>query len=386
MTLTTALSYDLVKSSGRIPSRAALVQDWFFAPGGSERCAVELAKVMPLADVFTTFFDPTYADDIAAQRLHTWPLQRLLGPTRRYRNLLPLYPLWFSALDLRDRELVVSSSIAFSHAVRTRRGAVHVSYVYTPLRYAWDLDNYLTGSSLSVLSRLGARVLRPVLRRWDRATSKRPDVVVAISETVRERVSRLWGRESEVIYPPVETASIPVSTLDDGYLLVAARMLAYRRIDLAVTAATRLGRELVVVGEGPEGQHLRAMAGSTVRFLGTVDRTTLVDLFSRCHAYVVPGVEDFGIAPVEAMAAGKPVIGIRSGGVAETVVDGVTGVLFDRQDVESVCNAIERVDGLMFDPTAIRTRAELFDTQVFRSKWIELFKRLGVDPSLYSPT
>ena len=369
---------------GSARARTAVVQDWFFAPGGSERCAIEFARLLPQADVFTSFFEPAYEAEIDPQRVRTWPLQRLLGPTRRYRSLLPLYPLWFGALDLRDRDLVISSSVAFAHAVRTRRGALHISYVYTPLRYAWDLDAYMRGSSISLPARVGARILRPLLQRWDRTTAQRPDVVVAISETVRQRILRLWGRESELIYPPVETSSIPVSSRDDGFLLVAARMLAYRRLDLAVAAATRLGRELVFVGDGPEEQRLRAMAGPTVRFMGRVDRPTLLDLFGRCHAYVVPGIEDFGIAPVEAMAAGKPVVGFAAGGVAETVIDGVTGALFNRPDVDSLLSAIERVDATAFDKTAIRKRAEEFDTQVFRRRWRELLARSGVDPSLYS--
>jgi glycosyltransferase involved in cell wall biosynthesis len=383
-TLTVALSYVPMPSPCRIAGRTALVQDWFFAAGGSERCAIELAHLIPSAEVFTTFLDSTIGKAIDPRRIHTWPLQRLLGATSRYRNFLPLYPIWFSMLDLRDRDLVVSSSVAFSHAVKTRPGALHISYVYTPLRYAWDLDSYLSGSSLSLLARTGARLLRPALQRWDRATARRPNVLVAISETVRERIARLWHRESEVIYPPVDTADMPLSSRDDGFLLVAARMVAYRRLDLAVAAATRLGRELVVVGEGPEDRRLRALAGPTVRFLGRVDRSTLVDLFGRCHAYVVPGVEDFGIAPVEAMAAGKPVIGFGAGGVAETVIDGATGVLFDRQDVDSVCQAIERLESLNVDPTLIRHRAEAFDTDVFRTRWRDLLARLGVDPSLYS--
>jgi glycosyltransferase involved in cell wall biosynthesis len=259
-----------------------------------------------------------------------------------------------------------------------------VSYVYTPLRYAWDLDVYLAGSSLPAAARIAAVLLRPMLQRWDRATAKRPDVLVAISETVRSRILALWSRESEVIYPPVDTSGIPLSARDDGFLLVASRMLAYRRLDLAIDAANRLGRELVVAGEGPEERRLRAMAGPTVRFLGHVSRPTLVDLFSRCHAYVVPGVEDFGIAPVEAMAAGKPVIGLGKGGVAETVLDGVTGVLFDQPSVDSLCNAIERLDDIGFDPSVIRSRAEMFDTRVFRSRWQGLFEKLGVDPSLYA--
>jgi glycosyltransferase involved in cell wall biosynthesis len=210
-------------------------------------------------------------------------------------------------------------------------------------------------------------------------------VIVAISETVRQRIRTLWGRDAEVIYPPVSVDEIAVSNRDDGYLLVAARMLAYRRLDIAVGAANALGRELVVIGDGPERKRLEASAGRTVRFLGRVDRPTLLDAMARCHAYLVPGVEDFGIAPVEAMAFGKAVIGFNGGGVSETVLDGQTGVLFGEQTVESMTTAIERLEGMSFDRSVIRARAELFDASVFRQKFRALFERLGVDPSLYSP-
>ena len=336
--------------------------------------------------MYTSFFNTTrFGDRIDPSRVRTWPLQRIPGAEARFRSLLPLYPAWFSLLDLRSHEFVLSSSVAFSKAVRTRRGAIHVSYVYTPLRYAWDLDTYLAGSGYSLPSRLAARTLRPVLRSWDRSTARRPTHVVAISQTVRERIRRLWGRDSEVIYPPVATGEIPLGTVDDGFLLVAARLLAYRRIDLAVDAATALGRELVVVGDGPESARLRARAGPSVRFLGRVDRPALVDLFTRCHAYLVPGIEDFGIAPVEAMAAGKPVIAFRSGGVTETVVEGRTGIFVERQDVASLAEAIERLDGLSFTPAFIRARAEEFDAAVFRRAWRELLARLGVDPRVVAP-
>ena len=287
-------------------------------------------------------------------------------------------------LDLRRYDLVVSSSVAFTHAVRTAPGALHISYVHTPIRYAWDLDAYLGGSSWSLPARVGARTLRPILQRWDRATAGRPDVLVANSAAVQERIARLWGRESEVIHPPVDVDAFSPSGRDDGFLLVAARMLAYRRLDHAVEACTRLGRELVVVGDGPERARLEALAGPTVRFLGRVDRPTLVDLFERCHAYLVPGVEDFGIAPVEAMAAGKPVVGLRAGGVAETVLDGVTGVLYDEPSSAGLAEAIGRLDELTLDAAAIRQRAEAFDVRVFRARWRDLFARLGVDPSLYA--
>ena len=367
-------------------SRPAVVHDFFVTDGGAETCAIEFTRLLPTATVQTSFFDAhRFGDRVDPARVRTWPLQRLLGPTRRFRSLLPLYPLWFALLDLRDAPLVLSSSIAFTHAVRSSPTALHISYVYTPMRYVWDLDNYLAGSSMSLASKLAARTVRPLLRRWDVSTARRPDVIVAISETVRERIRADWGRDAdEVIFPPVDTGAIAMSHRDDGYLLVAARLLAYRRVDIAVQAASRLGRELVVVGEGPEEVRLKAMAGSTVRFLGHVDRPTLVDLFERCHAYLVPGVEDFGIAPVEAMAAGRPVVALRAGGVRETVVDGETGVLYDEPTVESLIAAIALADQTTWNRAAIRTQAERFDLGVFRRRWHELLGRLEVDPALYS--
>lgn len=364
---------------------AALVHDFFIQDGGAERCAVELAALLPGAELYTSFFDrAVFGERLASHRVHTWPAQRLLGATPNFRSLLPLYPAWFSALDLRRYELVVSSSIAFSKAVRTRRDALHVSYVYTPMRYAWELDAYLGGSSYSLPARLGARTVRPLLKAWDRRTGRQPDLLVAISESVRGRIRRLWGRDAEVIHPPVDTTEIRLSTRDDGYLLVAARLLAYRRIDLAVRAADRLGRDLLVVGDGPEMKRLRALAGPSVRFMGHVDRARLLEIFAGCHAYLVPGVEDFGIAPVEAMAFGKPVVAFAQGGATETVVDGVTGVFFTTPDADALAAAIDRLDGLIFDPTALRAHAEGFSADRFRQRWRGLFGRLGVDPSLYS--
>lgn len=366
--------------------RAAFVQDFLTVEGGAERVALEVVeRLLPKADIHTSFFDKKlFNGTIDATRVRTWPLQRMFGATKNFRPFLPIYPSYFSHLDLTDYDLVVSGSIAFTHAVRTSPRATHVSYVYTPMRYAWDLDTYLAGSSLSPPAQIAARALRPWLQRWDRATAGRPDVVIAISEVVADRIKRLWGRDAEVIYPPVDTSEIAVSDQDDGFLLVAARMLAYRRLDIAVDAATRLGCQLIVVGDGPERRKLEAMAGPTVSFRGWVDRATLVDLQRRCHAYVVPGTEDFGIAPVEAMAAGKPVIGLRAGGVAETVVEGRTGVFFDSQTTEGLVDAIGRLDDLPIDPLVIRARALEFDTNVFLEKWRALLWRLGVSPDLFA--
>jgi len=378
------------------PARTAVVQDWFFAPGGSEEVAIEIAGLLPGAEVITSFMEPGYRERLAGHPIRTWPLQRVLGATKRYRSFLPLYPPWFGGLDLRDRDLVISSSSAFAKAARTRprsEGGLHIAYIHAPMRYAWDLDTYLAGSSVSRPGRLAARVIRPWLRRWDRSTAMRPDVLVANSGAVRDRIKQAWGRDAEVIHPPVRLDRIDVSARDDGFLLVAARLLAYRRIDLAIEAANRLRRELVVVGDGPELASLQSLAGPTVSFTGRLDRAALVDLYARCHAYLVPGEEDFGMAPVEAMGAGKPVVALRAGGALETVVDGVAGVLFDARSaatrsaappaVDALAAAIERADSMSFDRLAIRANAERFGVDVFRRRFVELFTRLGVDRSLY---
>jgi glycosyltransferase involved in cell wall biosynthesis len=372
-------------STPQVEPRSAVVQDWFFTPGGSERCAVEFARLLPTATVHTSFFDPAYAAVIDPSRVRTWPLQRLLGPTQRYRMLLPLYPIWFSSLDLRRCDLVLTDSSAFAYAVRTGDRTLHVSYVHTPMRYAWDLDGYLAGSSLGSAARAAATVVRPWLKRWDLAMSRRPDVLVANSTGTRERIRRIWNRDAAVIHPPVDASEIGLSSRDDGFLLVAARMLAYRRIDLAIHAANRLGRELVVVGHGPEAARLRAMAGPTVRFTGVIDRQALIDLFERCHAYLVSGEEDFGIAPVEAMAAGKPVIAFRAGGALDTVVDGKTGIFFDGATADALASAIETLDAYSFDPIQIRKHALTFDVSEFRRKWRDRLLAEGASADLLAP-
>jgi glycosyltransferase involved in cell wall biosynthesis len=356
----------------------ALVHDFFVAEGGAEQCAIEFANMLPRARIYTSFFDSSrFGDRIDPDRVHRWPLSRVADAPGAFRSFFPLYAAYFGALHV-DADLVISSSIAFTKAVRTRPDACHISYVYTPMRYAWDLGTYLAGSSYPLPARLGALAMRPLMRAWDRRTARRPDIIVAISQTVRSRIESVWRRAvDEVIYPPVPVTDIPLGTADDGYLLVAARLLAYRRVDLAVEACTRLGRELIVVGDGPERGRLEAMAGPTVRFAGHVTRSRLVDLYRGCHAYLLPGIEDFGIAPVEAMAAGKPVVAFAGGGALETVVPGVTGVHCSEATPDAFADAIQSLERLPVNPTTIRTQAERFGSDVFRDRWRSLLKDTG---------
>jgi glycosyltransferase involved in cell wall biosynthesis len=362
--------------------RAAIVHDYFVQDGGAERVAVELCRLLPQADVFTTFFDAErFGDRIDPARVHAWPIQGHFDE-HRFRALLPIYPAYFSSLNLRDYDLVLSNSSAFAKAVRTSKRHVHVAYIQAPMRFAWQFDAYAAGSSLDAAQRVAGRLLSRPLRTWDRRTSQGIDHLVANSQNVRRRIRQFWGRDADVLYPPVDLNEIPASGSDDGYLLIAARLLAYRRVDLAVDAAVTTGRRLVVLGDGPERAALERRAGPNVTFEGFVPRARLLEHLTRCHAYVVPGEEDFGIAPVEAMAAGKPVVALNRGGPAETVVDGETGVLFDDQSVAGLSAALDRVDTTSFDPARIRANAQRFDLAIFRASLAALLNRYGVDARL----
>ncbi|HEY7023906.1 MAG TPA: glycosyltransferase [Candidatus Limnocylindrales bacterium] len=362
--------------------QAAIVHDYFVQDGGAERVAIELANLLPTARIFTTFFDAArFGDRIDPARVHCWALNEHFDEDR-FRSLLPLYPAYFSALDLREFDLVVSSSSAFAKAVRTSRRHVHVAYIHAPMRFAWQFRDYERGSSLGTTARFAGSLLSAPLRTWDRRTAQRPTHLVANSAAVRDRIRSWWGRDADVIYPPVDTHEIGLSTVDDGYLLVVARLLAYRRVDLAVDAANATGRRLVIVGDGPERAALEKRAGPSVTFEGYVQRARLVDLLRRCSAYLVPGEEDFGIAPVEAMAAGKPVVAINRGGTAETVVDGVSGVLFEEQTEQALVAALDKLSNTRLDPAAIRRRAQRFDRGAFIDDFANLLARLDVDPAL----
>jgi glycosyltransferase involved in cell wall biosynthesis len=365
---------------------AAIVHDYFAQSGGAEKVAIEFSRMFPRSSVFTSVFDTrVFGSSIDRDRVRAWPdsVSRLVAP--RFRAFVPAYAAYFDQLrprrdaDGRRIKLLVSSSSAFAKATRAPSGVLHVAYVYTPMRFAWDPAGYLEGGHWSPLARLGLNVNAPWLRAWDRASARRPDLIIAISETIRERIQQAWDRDAVVVYPPVDIEEFGASSEPAGeYYLVAARMLAYRRIADVVEVCTRLGRPLIVIGDGPEASHLRSIAGPTVRFLGRVDRPTLVRVMHGCRAYIVPGVEDFGIAPVEAMAAGRPVIALGQGGVSETVIDGRTGVLYPTPGQPGLEAAILRFEGLEVNASAIQDRASVFSLDAFRRRFLQIIADRGV--------
>jgi glycosyltransferase involved in cell wall biosynthesis len=367
-----------VTASASLPP-VALVHDYFVQDGGAEAVALELAAMFPEALVHTTYFErERFGGRLDPGRVRPWALERVLRPSPWFRPLLPAYIANFSRLEIPASRLVLSNSSTFARGVRARPPAVHVAYVHTPLRFAWGLDDYLARSSFPTAARAGLRVGAPFLRRWDRWAGRRPDVLVANSLNIQRRIRSAWGRDSSVIYPPVNVARSRLSTADDGYYLVATRLLAYKRVDLAIEACTRLGRDLVVVGDGPERARLERIAGPRIRFEGHVDKTRLEKILASCHALITPGIEDFGMMAVEAMAIGKPVVAFAAGGTLETVIHGRTGIMFESASSRELAAAIERLEASNLDSAAARERAMEFDVSIFRARWSALLTELGL--------
>ena len=344
---------------------------------GGERCLEVFSELFPDADLFTLLHVPgSVSPVIEGRRITTSFIQRIPGAAGRYRSLLPLFPFAIERFDLRGYDLVLSSSHCVAKGVRVPNGALHLCYCFTPMRYVWDLYDDYFGERASRAVRLLMPPVASALRRWDRATAARVHHFIAISRFVAERISRCYGRQAEVIYPPVDLQRFRLSEEAGDFYLVVSALTPYKRIDLAVEAANRLGIRLVVVGTGQEERRLRALAGGTVEFLGWRSDQEVAELYGRCRALLFPGMEDFGIAPLEAMASGRPVVAFGRGGVQETVVpwepgnDSATGFFFFEQTVDALMDAIRRFEAnaQRLSPKALRAHAEAFDRPLFKER------------------
>ena len=355
--------------------KLALVHDWLNQFGGAEDVLETLVKMFPDAPIYTSMYwqdgmPAAYRDwDIRT----TW-MDRLPSVYQHHQPYLPLYPPAFGQLNLSAYDLVISNKSGFCHGVHTG-DAVHICYCLTPTRYVWDFAAYARREALPAFLRIGLQPLVAVLRRWDHAAAQRVDRFVAISREVQARIRDFYGRDSVVIHPPLDTAQFrPVST-PDSYYLVVSRLVPYRRIDLAVKAFNLLGLPLVIAGEGRDREPLEELAGPTVTFLGRVSDEERNDLLARCRAYVVPGTEDFGIAPLQAQAAGRPVIAYGAGGALDTVTEGETGTFFRDPTPEALAKAVRSFDPDTIKPRACIENAARFDTHVFRQQLSEFVDR-----------
>lgn len=346
--------------------RVAIVHDYLNQQGGAEKVAEVFCRMFPGAPLYTSVYDRGAMGPFWRQvDVRTSFMQKLASRAGLAKGLLPLYPAAFESFDLSDYDLVLSSSSTFAKGVITRPDTCHVDYCYTPARFAWMYHEYTGNHRLPP----GTRALLPglvtPLRVWDLAAAQRVDHFVAISQTVARRIEKFYRRSAAVVEPPIEVGQYEPATEIGDYFLVVARLAAYKRIDLAVRACTALGVPLIVAGEGPDRKRIERLAGHTVRFLGRVPDNEVCTLLARCRAVLWPGEEDFGLVPVEAQAAGRPVIAFGRGGAAETVIPGETGILFFPQTVEALVSVIQGFDPHAYDPSVLRENAARYDVALF---------------------
>jgi glycosyltransferase involved in cell wall biosynthesis len=359
-------------------SRVALVHDFLVDVRGAERVFLALCDLFPHADLFTAVYDEEGTEGRFAHReVQTSYLQRLRPSARTFRALLPLYPAAMESLDLRGYDLVISSSSAWAHGVIPDEDAVHVCYCHNPFRYAWNAREE-TLRRRDPFSRAALGLVLQRWRQWDFIAAQRVDAYLANSETTRRRVHRYFGREADVVHPPVETSRFAPAEVGEDYV-VLSELMAHKRIDVAVRAFTRLGLPLLVVGNGPDMRRLRRLAGPTIRFAGRVSDAVAATLLASARALVVTATEEFGIAAVEAQAAGRPVIALGAGGVRETVLDGITGAFYEGPDPDALAAAVLRFDALAVDPGACVANALRFDAGHFRHGVARVVERALAD-------
>jgi glycosyltransferase involved in cell wall biosynthesis len=356
----------------------AVVHDYFTQMGGAERVAEELARMLPSASLYTTVAMPDLMPPgLAGRHIETSWMQHLPSMKRYYRLYFLLYPLAVRSLDLSRYDLVISSSSGYAKGVRTGRDAIHVCYCHTPMRWAWSFASYSAQETAGAAKRLLLPPMMCALRKWDQRASHYPDHFVANSKTVAARIQQAYGRTAEVIHPPIDVNRFRPSPEQEDYYLVLARLISYKRIDLAIEACTRLGRRLLVIGDGPDRDRLMAKAGPTVQFLSRLSDAEVEHYAARCRALLFPGEEDFGMAPLELAAAGRPTIAYRAGGAAETIIDGITGTFFDRQEASDLAEAIVRFERQEWSAQLLRSHAEGFGIDIFQSRFRQFLARVG---------
>lgn len=346
--------------------RVAIVHDWLNQVGGGEAVLEALRELFPEAPIYTTLYDA----DVMPEGYRTWDirtsfLQCLPRTTTYFRYLMPLYPLAIEQFDLSGYDLVISSSSFWAKGVVTHPRTLHVCYCHAPMRYAWDVY-YEVSRDLPAAVRGPLTLIAHWLRQWDVVSAQRVDAFVANSRFVAGKVNKYYGRDAVVIHPPVDTQYFVADGAVGDYYVIVSRLRSYKRLEIAVEAFNRLGIPLKIIGGGAELSRLRKLAGSTVEVLGWQPRSKLRDYLAHCRGFVLTAKEDFGIAPVEAMAAGRPVVAYGAGGALETVIEGVTGVFFDEQTPESLIEGVQRLEALMpFDRNIIRAHACQYDRSVF---------------------
>jgi glycosyltransferase involved in cell wall biosynthesis len=356
--------------------RVAIIHDWLTGMRGGERCLEVFCELFPQAHLYTLLHIPGSASAIIEKMpIKTSFVQNLPFSKRYYRKYLPLFPMAIERFSLKGYDLIVSCSHCAAKGVIPPPDALHISYMLTPMRYAWDMYEEYFGGNKNIM----IPFFMHYLRMWDVISSQRVDNFLCISKHVQNRLMKFYRRDSEVIHPPVEASRFRLGKKKENLFLIVSSLVPYKKIKLAVEAFNRLGYPLRIIGTGPEEKKLRVIAKSNVEFMGWQSDEVVAENYSRCRALIFPGEEDFGIVPLEAMGCGRPVIAYGKGGILETVVaydplkkrgEAPTGLFFHEQSVDSLIYAVERFDRIEreFDPAAIRKHALQWDRAIFKEK------------------
>ncbi|MGI6368315.1 MAG: glycosyltransferase [Anaerolineae bacterium] len=346
--------------------KLAIVFSWLNQYGGAERVLEVLHDMYPSAPIYTSLYRPgALPEAYRSWDIRTSFLDRMPMSHRKHQLYLPWYPQAFESFDLRGYDAVLSLTSGFGHGVITPSNTAHLCYCLTPARFLWNYHAYIEREGVGTLARLGLRPVLHQLRQWDRLAADRVDQFVAISRTVQKRIQKVYRRESTIIYPPVATQ--PSEQVPEDYYLVVSRLIPYKRIDLAVKAFNQLGLPLRIIGDGRDRAMLAQMAEENVQLLGYVGSDAEVrGQMARCRALLFPGEEDFGLTPVEAMSAGRPVIAFAAGGALDTVIEGETGVFFYEATPESLAEAVRRFETMSFSPSVLHAHAEQFGIPRFQ--------------------
>jgi glycosyltransferase involved in cell wall biosynthesis len=347
-------------------SKIALVHDYFIQMGGAERVAAAMHQSFPSAPIYTTVALPhRLPKELRGADIRTSPMQWLPGMEQRFRQYFMLYPFAVENFDLSEFDLIFSSSSGYAKGVRRRSNAVHVCYCHTPMRWVWRYEDYVARESFGRVTKSLLPLSLWGLKKWDLRAARQPNYYIANSRLVAQRIKQIYGREAFVIPPPIEVDRFHMSSQVDDYYLVLSRLVPYKRIDLAIEACNRMGRRLVIIGDGPDRERLKKLAGPKIEFLGRQPDSRVNHYASRCRALLFPGEEDFGMVPLEVNAAGRPVIAFHGGGAVETVVEGLTGIFFKEPRSESLIEAIEDFESRSWRQQDMRRHAERFDRSVF---------------------
>lgn len=337
--------------------KIALVHDYLTQGGGAERVFELLCQYFPSADIFTSLYDPQKSVDLGGRPVQTTVLQNLPGAAKYFRLLAPLYYPAFRALDLQDYDLIISSSTSFAKAVRKRPGAHHICLCHNVTRFLWDTETYLKEySDYKHFYPLIEKIFS-LMRKQDLRYAQEPDIYIANSRAVADRIKKTYGRQANVIHYPIRSHNFSFSNQKEDFYLVASRLLSYKRIDVTVKAFNELGWPLIIIGDGPERHSLQSQAGDNIKFLGLVSDAERRRLMAKARTVVVAALEDYGLVPIEANASGTPVIAYGAGGALETQVAGTTGLFFDRQTPESLKSTLLEAAKINWDHTKIRDHA-----------------------------